>query len=164
MSILKVYKCAVELYRDYYQYEELKEMHRQKVERIPEAAFREAVANALIHRIWDVGAQIRVLMFEDRIEITSPGGLQSGIKKEEYLSGRLSVLRNPILGNVFYRLGIVEIFGTGILRSAEVYRNSVKKPDFEVTDNSIKIILPVFETKLGFPIDEKNSFIPSNLI
>lgn len=155
ISVLESYSRAIEVYRDYYQYEEIVEAHRHKVERIPEAAFREAVANALIHRVWDIGAQIRILMFEDRIEITSPGGLPSGIKEEEYLSGKLSVLRNPILGNVFYRLGIVEIFGTGILRIAEVYWNSTKKPNFEVTDNSIKVVLPVFETEIDLSEDER---------
>ena len=44
---------------------------------ILEAAFREAVANALIHRAWDVDARIRILMFEDRIQVISPDGLPS---------------------------------------------------------------------------------------
>ena len=56
---------------------------RKKIEKIPEAAFREAIANGLIHRIWDVESQIRVLMFEDRIEVVSPGGLPAGITKEK---------------------------------------------------------------------------------
>ena len=46
------------------------------MEKVPEAAFREAIANALIHRVWDVNSQIRVSMFDDRIEIVSPGGLR----------------------------------------------------------------------------------------
>ena len=53
----------------------------EKVEKVPEAAFREAVANALIHRVWDVESQIRVLMFDDKIEIVSPGGLPARIQK-----------------------------------------------------------------------------------
>ena len=53
-------------------------------------------------------------MFDDRIEIISPGGLPSGITEDEYLSGKLSVLRNRNLANVFYRLWFVEIFGIGI--------------------------------------------------
>ena len=50
--------------------------------------------------------RIRVLMFDDRIEIISPGGLPSGITEEEYLSGKLSVLRNRNLANVFYQTGV----------------------------------------------------------
>lgn len=53
-------------------------------------------------------------MFDDRIEVVSPGGLPAGTTAEEYLSGKLSILRNRNLANVFYRLGFVEIFGTGI--------------------------------------------------
>lgn len=145
-SILSELEKAVELYRDYYQYEEIRGMDRVKVEKIPEEAFRETIANALIHRNWDVNAQIRVLMFEDRIEVSSPGGLPAGLSEEEYLKGNLSMLRNPILGNVFYRLHIVEILGTGIIRIKEAYKESQKKPVFEVFDNSIKVTLPVISS------------------
>ena len=142
-SILSELEKAVELYRDYYQYEEIRGMDRVKVEKIPEEAFRETIANALIHRTWDVNAQIRVLMFEDRIEVSSPGGLPAGLSEEEYLKGNISMLRNPILGNVFYRLHIVEILGTGIIRIKESYKESQKKPVFEVFENSIKVTLPI---------------------
>lgn len=158
ISVLEAYERAVEVYRDYYQYEEITEVYRKKVECIPEAAFREAIANALIHRAWDMNAQIRILMHEDRIEVISPGGLPSGIKEEEYLSGRISVLRNPIIGNVFYRLGIVEIFGTGILRISEEYKNSMKKPVFDVSENTIKVVLPVFETEMGLSEEERKIY------
>ena len=145
-SILSELEKAVEIYRDYYQYEEIRGMDRVKVEKIPEEAFRETIANALIHRTWDVNAQIRVLMFEDRIEVSSPGGLPAGLSEEEYLKGNISMLRNPILGNVFYRLHIVEILGTGIIRIKEAYKESQKKPVFEVFENSIKVILPVISS------------------
>ena len=107
MSALTVYEKASEVFKDYYQYEEIQGTNRKKIEKIPEAAFREAIANALIHRVWDVDSQIRISMFDDRIEIISPGGLPSGITEEEYLAGKLSVLRNRNLANVFYRLGFV---------------------------------------------------------
>ena len=142
-SVLEELEKAVRIYRDYYQYEEIQGIERKKVEKIPEKAFRETIANALIHRTWDVNAQIRVMMFDDRIEISSPGGLPTGISEEEYLKGNVSILRNPILGNVFYRLHIVEILGTGIVRIQEAYKYSDKKPVFEIFDNSIKVILPV---------------------
>ena len=142
-SVLEELEKAVRIYRDYYQYEEIQGIERKKAEKIPEEAFRETIANALIHRTWDVNAHIRVMMFDDRIEISSPGGLPTGISEEEYLKGNVSVLRNPILGNVFYRLHIVEILGTGIVRIQEAYKYSDKKPVFEIFDNSIKVILPV---------------------
>ena len=61
ISILDVYEKAIAVFRDYYEYEVIQEADRKKVEKIPEAAFREAIANSLIHRVWDVESQIRVL-------------------------------------------------------------------------------------------------------
>ena len=145
-SVLAELDKAVDIYRDYYQYEEIRGMNRVKVETIPEEAFRETVANALVHRTWDVNAQIRVMMFDDRIEVTSPGGLPAGLSEEEYLKGNISILRNPILGNVFFRLHVVEILGTGIVRIKEAYKNSKKQPAFEVYENSIKSVLPVISS------------------
>ena len=158
ISILAAYEKALEVFKDYYQYEEIQGADRKKVEKIPEAAFREAIANALIHRVWDVEAQIKVSMFDDRIEIISPGGLPSGITEDEYLSGKLSVLRNRNLANVFYRLGFVEIFGTGITRIKQLYEEGLKQPDFEVSENTIKIVLPVFEQNLNLTEDERKIY------
>lgn len=154
VSVLEVYEKAIEVFRDYYQYEVIQGADRKKMEKIPEAAFREAIANALIHRVWDVDSQIRVSMFDDRIDIVSPGGLLSGITEEEYLSGKLSVLRNRNLANVFYRLGFVEIFGTGITRIKQLYAEALIKPDFEVSENAIKIVLPIFEKNADLTEDE----------
>ena len=154
ISVLEVYEKAIEVFRDYYQYEVIQGADRKKMEKIPEAAFREAIANALIHRVWDVDSQIRVSMFDDRIEIVSPGGLPSGITEEEYLSGKLYVLRNRNLANVFYRLGFVEIFGTGSTRIKQLYAEALIKPDFEVSENAIKIVLPIFEKNADLTEDE----------
>ena len=154
-SALDVYEKAIDVFRDYYQYEVIQGADRKKIEKIPEAAFREAIANALIHRVWDINSHIRVSLFDDRIEVVSPGGLPDGITAEEYLSGKLSVLRNRNLANVFYRLGFVEIFGTGITRIKQLYAESLIKPDFEVSENTIKIVLPIFETNADLTEDEK---------
>ena len=154
-SVLDIYVKALSVFRDYYQYEVIQGADRKMVEKIPEAAFREAIANALIHRVWDVDLQIRVSMFDDRIEVVSPGGLPSGITEDEYLSGKLSVLRNRNLANVFYRLGFVEIFGTGITRIKQVYSEASVKPSFEVSENATQIVLPVYEESTNLTEDEK---------
>ena len=154
-SALDVYEKAIDVFRDYYQYEVIQGADRKMIEKIPEAAFREAIANALIHRVWDVNSHVRVSMFDDKIEVVSPGGLPAGITAEEYLSGKLSILRNRTLANVFYRLGFVEIFGTGITRIKQLYAESMIKPDFEVSENTIKIVLPVFEMNADLNEDEK---------
>ena len=136
-SILKQYDEVIELYRKYYQYDEIKGAIRETVETIPEKAFRETIANALVHRAWDVRSHIRVAMYEDRIEVFSPGGLPKGITREEYLNGQISVLRNPIIGAVFFRLNIIESFGTGVQRINAAYAGSKAKPIHEFSENMI---------------------------
>ena len=81
-------------------------------------------------------------MFSDRIEITSPGGLPRGISKEEYLNGYISIMRNPIIGNIFFRLRLIEMFGTGIRRIIDAYENAPLQPAFDISDNAVRIILP----------------------
>ena len=153
-SALALYDSACEMFNDYYEYDVIEGTTRKTVKSIPEEAFRETIANALIHRVWDVKEHIRIFMFEDRIEVFSPGGLPARLSKDAYLSGNYSNLRNPILSNVFYRLKIVEIFGTGIRRIKEAYLDSITKPEFEVYDNQIKVILPILEAKNTLQGDE----------
>lgn len=145
VSVLTQYDRAVQLFNRYYRIEEVRGSRRVARELVPEAAFREAVANALIHRQWDVSAHVRVSMHPDRIEVSSPGGLPQGISEEEYLSGWVSVLRNPIVANVFFRLGIIERFGTGVLRIKDAYRASMAKPSFAFAENSVTVTLPLVD-------------------
>ena len=152
-SALNLYDDAYEVFRDYYEYDVIEGSERRTVSLIPGTAYREAVANALIHRVWDVKDPIRIYMFDDRVEIFSPGGLPRGMTKEAYLSGNYSTLRNPVISNVFFRLKIVEIFGTGIRRIKEAYRDSIAKPEFEVYENFIKVILPVVKERTSLKGD-----------
>ena len=158
-SILTQYDAALSMYRKYYQYEQINGSERETVILIPEAAYREAVANALVHRTWDVETNIHVEMFPDKIEITSPGGLPQGVTKEEYLRGGLSVLRNRIIGNLFFRLHLIERFGTGIRRIKESYKDNDRKPIFEVFENSIKIMLPVMDACNALTSDENRIYL-----
>lgn len=154
MSVLEQYARAVDEYRKYYRYEVIDGVARSEREDIPEQAFREAAANALIHRTWDVRAQIGIAMYDDRVEITSPGGLPFGISEEEYLRGYVSVLRNPILANVFFRLHYVEIFGTGVRRILDAYSRYQVKPEFEISENAVRVILPSVARSVPFTPDE----------
>ena len=154
ISVLEQYEQAVDMFRRHYQYEEIKGTTRNKIELIPEEAFREVLANAIVHRNWDVDQNIRIAMFNDHIEVSSPGGLPYGLSKEEYMNGNISNLRNPVLGGVFFRLNLIEMFGTGIRRIKYAYRDSTLKPIFEVYENSIVISLPVTTTNLIMTQDE----------
>ena len=157
-SIIEQYVKSVALFKKHYQYEEIKSFVRETKELIPEAAFREALANALVHRTWDISAHIRVAMFSDRIEITSPGGLPKEVCKNDYLTGHVSILRNPIIGNVFFRLHFIERFGTGVLRINESYKKSDAKPVYEISDNIIKITLPLVKAHTELSEDENRIF------
>lgn len=150
ISLIQAFKDALKIFRENYTYEIVEGFTRNKVEKIPEKAFREALANGIIHRTWDINASVRVSMFDNRIEITSPGGLPVGISKEEYLNGQISILRNPILANIFFRLKIIEQFGTGIMRINQAYKNSIVKPDYNIFENSIELILPVYTESVSF--------------
>lgn len=154
-SVLAEFDDAVRLFRDAYCYELVKDVHRTTVETIPVSAFREALANAVVHRTWDVAARVRVSMYPDRVEVSSPGGLPAGMSEEEYLSGRVSVMRNPILANVFYRLNIIEAFGTGVIRIREAFEHSVTKPEFVISENSIVVVLPLLKEDRGLTEDQQ---------
>ena len=145
-SILKQYYQSLEIFENEYIIEEINGGFRNKKELVPYQAFREAIANAIIHRTWDININTKVEMWQDRIIISSPGGLISNMSVDDYINGRFSYLRNRIIANIFYRLQIVEIFATGIKRINESYTNSVNKPLFNVTENAITITLPVIKS------------------
>lgn len=149
-SLLSQYDNTIDIFERYYQYEEIEGYERVRKELIPRETFRESLANAIVHRVWDVKTYIQISMYKDRIEINSPGGLPLGISKDEYLNGNISILRNPIIAGVFYRLNLIEQFGTGVMRIIEEYRQSMSKPKFEISENNISIILPVIQ------IDDSN--------
>ena len=81
ISILSQLEKTLQMFRKYYQYEKIEGAERKCIDKIPEKAFREAIANALIHRMWDIPASIKVSMYADRIEISSPVGLPAGIMR-----------------------------------------------------------------------------------
>lgn len=144
LSVLTQYQRAVEMFQLYYKpFQIIEGFERVSRERIPDAAFREAVANAIVHRDYRIGGSIQIAMFSDRIDITSPGGLPNGLTIENYLNDLVSMPRNPILANVFYRLGIIELFGTGVLRIKDAYAGTGEKPIFKIDESRIRIILPV---------------------
>lgn len=155
-SVLKQYDEAIKVFERNYVYEEIAGALRTRKESIPEEAFREAVANSLVHRVWDSKANTKISMYNDHIEISSPGGLPSDISVEQYLSGSFSSLRNPILANVFHRLGIIEAFATGIRRIKSEYESGFSKPEFSIRDLSVTVILPLLKSMPDLSDDESS--------
>lgn len=154
VSALRQLQVALSMYRKYYQYEKIDGALREMRELVPEEAFREAVANALVHRQWDSPANIQISFNSESIRITSPGGLPAGITFEEYVGGRVSILRNPIIGNVFYRLNYIEMFGTGIARILASYEGAAVTPEFSASENFLTVVLPVLRSAQALTFEE----------
>jgi len=97
--------------------------------------------NLLIHREYSYRASSFVSLYADRIEFTSIGGLLSGVTLNDVMMG-ISVCRNVKLANIFYRLELIEAYGTGMRKIMEAYAETGKKPEIETSENAFKIILP----------------------
>lgn len=107
----------------------------------PPEAIREALLNAIVHRDYSFSSATLISIFEDRIEFVTIGGLVKGITLDDVKLG-VSVLRNQYLANIFYRLRLIEAYGTGILKINECYEDYAVNPIIETTDNAFKITLP----------------------
>jgi len=107
----------------------------------PPEAVREALLNAVVHRDYSFSGSTLISIFEDRIEFVTIGGLVKGITLDDVKLG-VSVLRNQYLANIFYRLRLIEAYGTGILKINESYDEYIAKPLIETTSNAFKITLP----------------------
>lgn len=107
----------------------------------PPEAIREALLNAIVHRDYSFSGATLISIFEDRIEFVTIGGLVKGIALDDVMLG-VSVLRNQYLANIFYRLRLIEAYGTGILKINECYNDYAVKPVVETTNNAFKITLP----------------------
>ncbi len=107
----------------------------------PEYALREALTNAVVHRDYSMDSDTLVSVFDDGISIASYGGLKRGLGLDDILAG-MSSPRNPKLASIFYRLGFIESYGTGIPRMMDDYKDTLMKPNLELTTNVFKVNLP----------------------
>lgn len=107
----------------------------------PEVAVREALLNSLVHRDYSFRASTLVSIYDDRIEFVSIGGLLPGLALDDLMMG-VSVCRNPDLANVFYRLQLIEAYGTGMKKIMGAYADAAVQPKITATNNAFKIILP----------------------
>ncbi|MCG2790430.1 MAG: helix-turn-helix domain-containing protein [Actinomycetia bacterium] len=110
---------------------EIEKVQRKNILEIPEKALREALINAVCHRnYFEKGARVMVEVFDNRVEIVSPGGLPKGITDANF--GSVSVTRNPVIANLLHRIDYIERMGTGINR----IRTAMQEAGLE---------LPIFE-------------------
>jgi ATP-dependent DNA helicase RecG len=93
----------------------IEKLQREEIPEYPMTALREAVTNAVMHRDWFLdGANVFIEISEDRIEVSSPGGLPGGMRPEDL--GSKSVRRNPLIADLLHRIDFIEKAGTGIRR------------------------------------------------
>lgn len=124
----------------------IEKLSRIDVRDYPVIAVREALLNLLVHRDYSFSASALISIYDDRIEFVSIGGLLPGIELEDIMAG-LSVCRNQNLANVFYRLHLIEAYGTGLTKIMEAYEGTSEKPIISTTKNSFKITLPNVNAK-----------------
>lgn len=125
----------------------------------PPEALREALLNAITHRDYSFSAAVLISIFDDRIEFVTIGGLVRGLTFDDIMLG-ISALRNQNLANVFYRLKLIEAYGTGIPKIKNSYEGYSVSPRFEVTDNAFKLILP----NVNYTNDHTSAPSPSPVI
>lgn len=119
-------------------------MTREERSDYPYKAVREVLVNALIHRNYQIlGSEIHVEVFDDRLEITSPGGMMNGRRVQDMDIRHIpSMRRNQVISDVFSRLGFMERRGSGIDRILNSYVEAAQKPTFYSDSDFFIVTLP----------------------
>lgn len=107
----------------------------------PEDAVRESLLNAIIHRDYAFSGSTYINLYSDRLEIISLGGLVSGLSIEAVMMGA-SQPRNEKLANLFYRMKLIEAYGTGISKIISSYKGLNNQPKFENVEGAFRVVLP----------------------
>jgi ATP-dependent DNA helicase RecG len=107
----------------------------------PMEAIRETLLNAIVHRDYSFSGSTFVNVYTDKIEFISLGGLVSGLSLEAVMLGA-SQPRNEKLAALFYRMRLIEAYGTGIGKIMSSYSNAAKKPVLENVDGAFRVVLP----------------------
>ena len=116
-------------------------MLRHEEYELPVEAIREMIVNAHCHRNMLDEACVQVAIYDDRLEVTSPGGLYNGLTYEQMMSGR-SKLRNKAVANVFNQMGLIDAWGTGVKRIRDAAAEyGLPEPEFLEMDDTFRINL-----------------------
>lgn len=107
----------------------------------PSIAIREAIINAIVHRSYFSKSPVQVEIFDDRLTIMSPGPLPGGMKLKSVLAGQ-TLPRNPQVVKILNKLKYIEDYGTGIRRIISSYEGEEKSPEFNTSEDYVKVNLP----------------------
>ena len=128
----------------------------------PERAIQEVLVNAIIHRDYAViGSEIHIDIYDDRIEIYSPGGMFDGsFIQEQNIMEISSLRRNPIIADLFNRIHLMERRGSGLKKIISSYQNAInytqeKKVEFKSTQKDFKVILKNLNYKVAIKSGDK---------
>lgn len=107
----------------------------------PMEAVREALLNAVVHRDYSFSGSISINLYQDRMELISLGGLVPGFSLEAALMGA-SQPRNGKLAALFYRMDLIEAYGTGLGKILNCYARFPVQPSFESVEGAFRVVLP----------------------
>jgi ATP-dependent DNA helicase RecG len=130
---------------------------RKEIPEIPIEALREAVINAVIHRdYFEKGANAMVEIYDDRVEITNPGGLPKGLKEKDF--GKISILRNPNIANLMQRIEYIEKMGTGIRRMQKMLAGAGLPPiKYEFSSFVRAVFFRPREERVNFEVNDREA-------
>ncbi|MCF8363473.1 MAG: hypothetical protein K9G70_12715 [Prolixibacteraceae bacterium] len=142
---------------------EINGLYRTDTYEIPVLAIREALINTIVHRDYvNKGRDIKVGIYDDVVNIVSPGGLPHSITMEDVFSGR-SEARNRVVAHVFKELGLIEQWGSGIIRIFNAYEEyGLDKPKIEEKNDffDVELVRPQLITtdKLSGQTSDVNDY------
>lgn len=114
---------------------------RRDVYELPEWSVREAITNAVVHRSYVERSSVQVALYDDRLEVSSPGGIVRGFSLDKALSGQ-SRPRNEALAQAFLYMGLIESLGSGIPRIMhELEERGLRAPEFRDIDGMLRVNL-----------------------
>ncbi|QBP39934.1 hypothetical protein E2636_01625 [Paenisporosarcina antarctica] len=108
----------------------------------PRELVQQSVVNAFVHRDYSIEGDVSVIIFANRMEISSPGTLIEGLSMESIKKGARIVRRNPLLHALFVDLGLTDGRGDGIRQIIDSYSEGDEKPKISVQKDSISVRLP----------------------
>ena len=138
---------------------------RKEILELPEEALREAVINAVCHRnYFEQGANVMVEIFDDRVEVSSPGGIPKGLDLEEF--GTKSVTRNPIIADLLRRVNYIEKMGTGIIKIKKAMEEANLTPPIFTSKSFFTVIFkrtPLYENITALNVGEMSGKCRENV-
>lgn len=121
---------------------EIKDFKSELRPELPKDALREAIVNAIAHRDYTASAPIRLLVFDDRVEFSTPGTLPNGVTIPKIRIGGAHVLRNPTIYNLLARMGLVTDLGSGVRRIIKSVKEHINK-EVALEETGLEFVLTI---------------------